>query len=503
MLANVLTDMTAYNLRFVIAALLVTASLWLVYTLKGATEIDILSPEPDTKIVNGNADQALSHWDLKPHGLRDLSPTAEISTLYLQAVSSSTRDFDLIEEIDTELPPFAHLEEQDNGQASPFEVRSLNIPSIPPRADASSVIFGVATTLDRLEDSLEAFAYWAAGTGTTIVALVSPPDASSQSNTPTSSQLQKKAHSLDLNLVIHESPHDYITRYITLLSLLHDQATSTPSTTWASIIDDDTFFPSTTRLTHMLNNYNASQPQYIGGLTEDLAAIEEWGYLAYGGAGIFLSVPLLTQLQPHLETCLNFNIVSGDGKLGECIYRYTTTKLSVERGLNQLDLFGDHTGFYEAVRPLPVSVHHWKSSGRYDMLRTSAVARITGADSILQKFHLRDDWWMTHGFSIVKYSDEDDEALDGSDGSSAITDSKYLTHRQGAMERTFTDPGRTTDRSFLHSLEPLRPKDEGKIQYLIESAVEENSNTMSLYYVKRVDGVGQSVFRVIWTRVGG
>ena len=512
---DVTDEMAGWNIRLVAAVLLITISLWLFGDLRSVPRrfVDTTS---DAAPAEDNPAESLSPWRLKPHGLRGLSPMVEISTLYLQAVSRSNLSLELIEEIDVELPPFALLDKQNSEETSPFEVRSLSLPSIPPPADASSIIFGVATTLERLDDSLDAFSHWAAGTGATIVALVPPPEPSSTSDPETSEPLhphfhsltsalvQEKAHALSIKLSIYESSADYITRYISLLSLIHDQATTTPTTKWASIIDDDTFFLSTPRLLTALSKYNATYPHYVGGLTEDLAALSSWGYLAYGGAGLFLSIPLLTQLQPYLPTCLAFPIVSGDGKLAECIYRFTTTKLSVERGLNQVDLFGDHTGFYEAVRPLPVSVHHWKSWGHYDMLVTSAVATVTGQDSLLQKFHLRGGWWMTHGFSIVKFSDENEgeseNLLEGDHQD--IPSPRYLTHREGGMERTFTDPGPTTEKSFLHSLEPLRPRDEGKIQYMIETAVVENSRTMSLYYVRRVNGVGEGVIRVIWTRAG-
>lgn len=473
--------------RLAVAAILALISVWFLCapSSSGATILKPIQPSLPR------------HF--KPHGIENLGLTANLTTIVLQAVSTSKTP-KLVEDVDVSLSSFALWDGKNSEEVSTLAPTNVRLPPVLPRVDASAIIFGVATTLDRLDDSLDAFAHWASGTGTTIVAVL-PSFEEGESSTISPSTVIDKAASLGFNLHIYTSPNDYIARYMLLLSFLHDQATE--NTKWASIIDDDTFFPSISRLLTMLSHHDASKPAYIGGMSEDLYALQKWGYLAFGGAGIFLSMPLLLALQPHLETCATFSITSGDGKLAECIYKFTTTKLAVESGLHQLDLFGDFSGIFEAVRPLPTSVHHWKSWSHHDMVLTGKIAKITGEDSVLQKFRLKDGWWMTHGFSIVKYSDEEGREEEAE----AKTEEKFLvSHRDGGMERTWSPLPDETEKTFMHSLEPIRPRDEGKVQYVIESAVQEDEHMMSLYYVCRKNGVreneAESVIRVVWLKSG-
>ncbi|RYP04131.1 hypothetical protein DL765_010294 [Monosporascus sp. GIB2] len=72
------------------------------------------------------------------------------------------------------------------------------------------------------------------------------------------------------------------------------------------------------------------------------------GINCVGGAGVFLSTPLLKQIGGKSKDCLALANSHGDKALSLCIYKYTTTKLSVEHNLYQLEMFGDPNGFYEA-----------------------------------------------------------------------------------------------------------------------------------------------------------
>jgi hypothetical protein len=88
--------------------------------------------------------------------------------------------------------------------------------------------------------------------------------------------------------------------------------------------------------------------------------------------------------------------------VARCIYDHTTTKLKWERGLYQLDPRGDTSGFYESGRPLPLSLHHWKSWFHADMVSLGKVAVICGEACLLRCWHLSDDWYLVNGVSVVK-----------------------------------------------------------------------------------------------------
>lgn len=409
--------------------------------------------------------------------LKDIDPSANFSSLYLQA---NFVDFEpnITERIDIAIPsavPINSVDLSNKPELAPDKVKFRPIQ----KTDASTIIFGVATTLKRLEESIEAFSRWSARNDAHIVALLSPKD---DKKGLTNNGVIRKAMSNGMTMTIIEMDKGYLERYIALVEVLHDEFLK-PHHKWVAIIDDDTFFPSMQRLTNMLGKYDTRYPYYVGGMSEDFKKIDEWGYQAFGGAGIFLTVPLVKQLRPVMERCYEFPIMSGDGKLAQCISEYTTAVLNPEPSLHQLDMMGDLTGFFEAARPVPVSLHHWKSWGHYDMAAINAVAMVTGPESIFQKFLLADGFWMTHGFSIVRYSQNATEDT--------------LSYLEGSMEKTFF-ASEEDERTFAHSLAPLRAKDEHKIQYMMEAAVRENDNAMSLYYVRRQNGTGTDVIRIVW-----
>lgn len=337
--------------------------------------------------------------------------------------------------------------------------------------DASKIVFGVATNLERLEASLEAFAYWAGKTGARILSLVE----AGSGDTGQMAKVLRDAEDLEIkleiarqNLSAESTDGD---RYFALIKHLHDQRGDEP-VEWAVLIDDDTFFPSMQKLLNRLDQYDAFQPQYLGGLTEDLHQMQNWGYMAYGGGGVFLSMPLLEQLYDNFEECNSTGIEGGDKRVADCIYAHTMTKLSWEPGLHQTDIHGDASGFYEAARAQPLSIHHWKSWNEVDVVSLSAVASVCGAQCLLQRYRFEDGWTLVNGFSIFKYSDEyEAEEFD--------------------MEQTWWDGG-----DYGHSLAPLRPKDDGKVSYRLEASVV-NEGEVRQYYVRRRDS-GDGVIEVIW-----
>ena len=68
---------------------------------------------------------------------------------------------------------------------------------------------------------------------------------------------------------------------------------------------------------------------YVGSLSEDWWAVVRYRYMGFGGAGLFLSVPLAEALEPHAENCKN-NLRSraNNTTAMDCVYTYTNTKLT-------------------------------------------------------------------------------------------------------------------------------------------------------------------------------
>lgn len=350
---------------------------------------------------------------------------------------------------------------------------TLQAPKPEKPADASHIDFGVATTVTRLNESLDQFVHWAGYTHTRIFALIEP----DESHTALDG-VRAKADALGINLFVTEADDDYLHRYFALIPLLESH--SRPSTRWACIIDDDTFFPSMPALVDALDAYDHNTPMYIGGLSEGIPQIAVFGLIAFGGAGVFLSRPLMSELVTVYDECEQMTF-TGDRRIANCIYQYTSTRLTVDHRLHQLDLMEDASGFFESGRDLPLSVHHWKSWFTADMPKLSLISDLCGPSCLLRRFKFSDDWMLTNGFSIVKYGFKPSP--------------NDLT-----MEMTWEPHNGANTESYLHELGPLRPKDDEKISYLLEDSVIEPDGTVKQWYIKRDSKHGDEILELSWRK---
>ncbi len=459
------------NSQTIVAFALVTAILLLIYfTSASAISLNL--------IRHGSKHQQIPS-DLHTLERYGLSRTIQYARCEMIVVHSRTNST-LPKGLEVSLPELHAIDLYDRSSGTPTsdfrsETITLRMPKPSRRASASHIIFGVATTLKRLDMSLEAFNHWAGHTNTRIYAII---ESQETADIPL---VEEKAAALGLQLNITESSDGLDDRYFALIKLLFQERQNSQ---WAAIIDDDTFFLSMPNLVARLASYDHTLPHYIGGITETLPDLGKWGYMAYGGAGVFLSMPLLRRLDEVYNECYERHEfdgyrMSGDRRISHCVYKHTTTKLSVEHDLNQLDLHGDATGFYESGRSQPLSVHHWKSWFHADMAKLAVVASVCGDACLLQQWRFADGWYLTNGFSIVKYSKE--RPLDDM-----------------TIEKTWDDWDPANDDSYAHALAPLRPRDEGKITYRLEDAIREGDQVRQFYIHRTDSGAGDRVVELLW-----
>ncbi|EKV13160.1 Fringe-like [Penicillium digitatum] len=350
---------------------------------------------------------------------------------------------------------------------------SLRVPRPPKLADAAHIDFGVATDIERLNESLDAFAHWAGYSRTRIFALIEPDRSGNGIR-----DAKAKADALGINLYIIESDDHYLNRYFALIPLLKENARET--TQWGCIIDDDTFFLSMPRLVDALAKYDHTTSMYIGGLSESMPQIVTFGIIGFGGAGVFLSKPLLAEITNVYDRCAAMDF-TGDRRIAMCVYRYTQTRLTVDHRLRQLDLMHDASGFFESGREPPLTVHHWKSWFHADMPKLAVVAELCGDSCLLRKWHFGDGWILTNGFSVIKYhADPDQDDL--------------------AMEQTWDPHNGASVESYLHELGPLRRKDEHKQTFQLQDAVHEQNDRVTQWYIMRDEKNGDQILELTWRK---
>jgi hypothetical protein len=411
---------------------------------------------------------------VKPHPVRDFDRSRV--TNVSQALMTSTTAVNLT---DCTIPSPISCDEL-----------PLNVPFRYPSQDYKHLVFGIASNYDRTRDSLPAFAHWLAETGALLLGIVVDAGKKKNGVQLDLAALEREYAAAGVNATfiaptLKKHPKtgepDSRTEHHHFMLIRDLLKHSGPHTQWIGVLDDDTFFPSIYNLDQELQRHDHNQSLWLGALSDNFNSLKNWGYMAYGGAGSFLSLPLARELEPHLEDCIvETTVDTGDGILRDCVYTHTHTKLTLVPHMYQHDMHGDMSGFYESgVRPL--SVHHWKSWYHEPVPEMAAVSAVCG-DCFLARWRFADDTVLANGYSVVKYATG---VLDGVD--------------LGRMESTWEWPGHEYDFSFA----PRRDKLEAtqKKSYHLKDVVVSDKGVFRQIYVHKGDwekGERDEVVELVW-----
>jgi hypothetical protein len=378
----------------------------------------------------------------------------------------------------------------------------LEVPHAAVRVDASNMIFGLQTTIMRLRDTVKHLNRWLPNTGARLFAIVI--DVDDDQEVPADDKqmkaLEKEFHELSMNVsVIHPvRPTDsFAQRYFSLANVMY--AARDEKTQWIVHIDDDTLFPSLYDLQRMLELHDWRKPQYIGSLSEDWWAVNHYGLMAFGGAGVFISIPLAQIIDDHTDECKeNLRTSAGDITVMDCVYRFSSVKLTHVAGLHQVDLHGDLSGLYESGREM-LSLHHWKGDNKLEIEKMHMVADICDS-CFLQRWQFPNDLVLSNGFSIASYPQGH---LSGR--RTGVLGRTMEKLDLGQIETTWDNP----DMNVLHSLAPTRDKltEEEKIGYkLFDSMIINGADigapgekvVRQIYLKEGTDGARDTVMVLNW-----
>ncbi|KAH8904887.1 hypothetical protein BR93DRAFT_929160 [Coniochaeta sp. PMI_546] len=374
----------------------------------------------------------------------------------------------------------------------PCDDLPLQVPFPYPAQDYKHLVFGIASSYDRTRDSLPAFAHWLANTGALLVGIVVNAEdeigGKKFSHDLTALEREYAAAGVNATFIaptLKKHPKtgepDGRTEHHHFMLIRDLLERSGPDTRWMGVLDDDTFFPSLYNLDQELKRYDHTKSLWLGALSDNFNSVKNWGYMAYGGAGAFLSLPLARELEPHLEQCIvETTVDTGDGILRDCVYAHSHTKLTLVPHMYQHDVHGDMSGFYESgVRPL--SVHHWKSWYQEPIPEMAAVSSICG-DCFLARWRFADDILFANGYSVTKYAP-------------GLLDSIDLDR----MESTWDWPGHEYDFSFAPRRDALNST--LKKSYHLEDVVVSATGVFRQIYVHKGDwekGEPDEVVELAW-----
>ncbi|CAJ2500824.1 Uu.00g036770.m01.CDS01 [Anthostomella pinea] len=278
----------------------------------------------------------------------------------------------------------------------------LHVPKPYAEESFAHLIFGVATEYNRLKESISTSAHWLSGTDAQLVAVVAD---ASQRMPGEMEQLEQAFAEAGVNASLVRPIDDAYTTSQNHFTVLVDMLErGSPETQWYGLLDDDTFFPSLTPLSNALAAVDHTTDAYVGTLSEDFNAIRTFGFMAYGGAGAYLSPPLAKKLGDQSRRCIEeAKSVEGDIIIRDCVYTNSRAKLTILPGLYQQDMKVDASGFFEAgLRPL--NLHHWKSWYSEPVDKMAAAAKFCG-DCFLQRWRFGTDTVLSNGYSIATYRD--------------------------------------------------------------------------------------------------
>ena len=158
----------------------------------------------------------------------------------------------------------------------------LDVPETPKHLHASHILFGAATTLDRLNASIPFFQRWLADSGARLIIVVTGND----DTTPDSdimAALQTQMCNLGMLVTLMKPMHrgdSNVERYFSLIQVLYENRDA--DTKWDGFIDDDTFFTSISRLVSRLGEYDHQKKLYLGSVSEEWWTVVHYGWIAMG-----------------------------------------------------------------------------------------------------------------------------------------------------------------------------------------------------------------------------
>lgn len=377
----------------------------------------------------------------------------------------------------------------------------LEVPAVPRiTAKAPHILFGISTYLERMEDSIPHLQRSLAYTHARLFILT----VKHGEATPSSKEMQAledRMRTLGIDATVIGAPKNSLMqlRYFSLVKILYEHKES--GTRWISLLDDDTFLPSMHALVDTLDSYDSSKEWYLGAMSEDWWSVMVYGMMSFGGGGTFLSMPLAAQMNAYYHTCMSESFAQqGDIRVFECITSHTTTKLQPVPGLHQMDLGGELSGFYESGR-LPLSLHHWKTGwhfeqkpeqralNTYPMAKMHLVSDVCG-DCFLQRWQFGSDTILSNGFSISTYPDHQVLAeLVNNNDIDKIEDTFMPTREVNSFMK-----------GYEHSIAPLRPRVESKIQYKFLDAKVEDGGVRQYYIHRALNKEPDTVYEIFWTR---
>ncbi|GAA5833113.1 hypothetical protein JCM5353_004238 [Sporobolomyces roseus] len=288
------------------------------------------------------------------------------------------------------------------------------------------MMFGLVTTAARAKRMSELWAPWLVPSDPNQDAPACLILLSKEENRTDIEDLESVLKSRRLPCVVKQSPHErYEVRVLSMIREMKEYSDSLDRTIdWFVFGDDDTLWLDIRATLRMLSKYDLHQEWFVGTQSEGVEAMGMFGRMAYGGAGIFASAPLMSNMANRWDECYdNFRTAfGGDEMLTRCaglakgVDKDDVT--TQERGLHQFDIPGDTTGALQAGWQIH-SLHHYLGGGwahlfgygtnHTDFEQIKIIQKVglfLGGDNMFKRYVFGDGkWLLVNGYSITYFEE--------------------------------------------------------------------------------------------------
>ena len=346
-------------------------------------------------------------------------------------------------------------------------ILNLRIPSSP-ETDPGIMSFGMATEIPRLTSALPQLLHWLPHTNAQVHVIAPPHDLDLQ--------MQNSIRAMGINLTINTSNLPFPKAYFSIVKTLYEARG--PKTKWLVLMDDDTFIPSLRYLvSHLERHYDADEEVMIAATSDDIGQVRNFGLIPFGGAGIFISVPLAQSLVQRevWDYCMESGKDQGDQIVNDCLNTQSTVRPTFDLGLHQMDITGDSSGYFESGRRM-LTIHHWRSWFNVNVPMAGNVSKACGDECVFQRWLFDENIVLSNGYSVVDYP-------------------------KGVQEKELEKVEKTWNGdlgSYLHKIGPLREsyqKEEKRQARLVEAVVVEGVGVRQIY-VENAEWIEEGAQRI-------
>lgn len=266
----------------------------------------------------------------------------------------------------------------------------------------SPFLVGADTTIEKFDRLLSFMARWLAHTDASVIVRIH-----GEVSEDDMACAREEARAAGMRAVLINDPEDpgqvdFTTRNLRIVDAMRVNRKAYHK--WFVIIDDDMFSTSLLDIEKAIEPFDPAFPWYIGPVAGSWPPLKISKCMAFGGAGIIISLPVLDLLSDHMDEYSNvghYNDVSSK----ECLNDIASPPLLLSHlaGPNQIDTHGNPDRWFKGERKPGLRAQSYEDWHRTSLGYGHLITELCGHDCFLQRYLFQDGSVLINGHSAVNY----------------------------------------------------------------------------------------------------